>query len=104
MPNLTISGQSIQIDNDNYLLNPNDWSEAYAKEVASKEGISLTDKHWEIIGFVRDEFQKNGKMPSLRAITKNKLASTKEIYSLFTANSEGRIAKLSGLSKPKGCV
>ena len=53
---------------------------------------------------MRQEWEKTGEMPSLRRITKQSGVPTKELYKLFPKGPAGKIARVSGLSKPKGCI
>lgn len=94
----------LTLDADGYLANPNDWTPEIAEVFAQELGLDLNDRHWQVINFVRDEFAKNGEMPSLRRITKQSGVPTKELYKLFPKGPAGKIAKLSGMSKPKGCI
>jgi tRNA 2-thiouridine synthesizing protein E len=86
-----VNGQSIEATETGYLLNLTDWNEDVARVIAESEGIGeLTDKHWDVISFLRSEyFDNNGNQPMERAIMKamadkwgEKLKS-KDMYALF---------------------
>lgn len=86
-----VNGQSIEATETGYLVNLTDWNEDVAKVIATSEGIEeLTDKHWDVISFLRSEyFDNNGNQPMERAIMKamaekwgEKLKS-KDMYALF---------------------
>ncbi len=94
----------LNLDADGYLADPNAWTPEIAELFAQELGLELTDRHWQVINFVRDEFAKTGEMPSLRRITKQSGVPTKELYKLFPKGPAGKIAKISGMSKPKGCI
>lgn len=52
-----------------FLKRRSEWSEAVASQIAKKEKLVLTDKHWDIINFVRTEFYaNNGTVPLERHI------------------------------------
>ena len=95
-----------------YLVNMEDWSEAMAAEIAAAEDIAeLTDKHWDLINFLRDEYINNGgNQPNDRNIVKAMGAawgakpSTKDLYALFPLQPSKQAAKIGGLpeSKRKG--
>ncbi len=89
---------------DGFLVNASDWSRELAQEIAEVEGITLTQKHWDVIGFCRDDYEKTGEAPGVRRITKQSGVPTKEIYKLFPGGPGKLASKLSGLPKPTSCV
>ncbi|ACF13118.1 sulfur relay protein, TusE/DsrC/DsvC family [Chloroherpeton thalassium ATCC 35110] len=100
----TIAGKAVEIDKDGFLVNPNEWTEEIAAEIARQDGIELTDAHWKVIRFMRDDYKATGQTPTVRKITKNNIANTKEIYALFPGGPAKFPAKIGGLPKPKGCL
>ncbi len=74
-------------------------------ELAHEEGIAeLTPAHWKVIEFCRQSAVSSGKAPTLRTITTNSGVSTKDLFSLFPKGPAKKVAKISGLGKPEGCV
>ena len=67
-------------------------------------GITLTDLHWTVIKFCRDDFEAQGDAPTLRRITKVGGVPTKELYKLFPKGPAKKVALVSGLGKPTGCI
>jgi len=105
MPTKEILGKMIEFDDDGHLKNPSDWNEEIAKELAKEEGIpELTDRHWLVINYMRQEYQKLGDAPSIRKLTKESGVDTKELYQLFPKGPAKKAAKIAGLPKPKGCI
>ncbi len=52
-----------------FLKSRSEWNEVVAEQIAEKDGLVLTDKHWDIINFVRTEFYANqGIVPQERSI------------------------------------
>ncbi len=99
------NGKSYEFTDDGYLKSYKDWDEELAKELAKEIGIGeLTDKHWQVINFLRDYFEKNEISPSLRKITRESGVSTKEVYSLFPDGPAKKAALVAGIPKPQGCV
>lgn len=95
----------IELDQDGHLANREDWTKELARELAEMEGIgTLTDRHWEVINYIRDEFDKKGDAPSIRKLTKESGVSMKELYELFPKGPAKKAAKIAGLPKPKGCI
>lgn len=93
------------LDAEGFLTNPKEWTPQVADMMAEEEGIApLSERHWLVINFVRDETEKTGEFPSLRAITKRSGVETKELYELFPKGPARKIARCAGYPKPKGCL
>ncbi len=105
MPVKEILGKQIEVDDEGYLKNLSDWNEDVARVLAKEEGIEeLTDRHWVVINYMRQEYQKVGDAPSIRKLTKESGVDTKELYQLFPKGPAKKAAKIAGLPKPKGCI
>lgn len=97
--------KTILLDQDGHLANRDDWTEELAQELAWHEDVGeLTPRHWEVIRYIRSEFDRNGDAPSIRKLTKESGISTKELYQLFPKGPAKKAAKVAGLPKPKGCI
>jgi len=94
----------LPLNEEGFLTDPSVWNEEIAKALAEKEGIELTEKHWEIIRFAREKAKESGKAPTLRQISKGTGISTKELFQLFPKGPAKKIAKIAGLGKPEGCI
>lgn len=100
-----IAGKTIEFDEDGHMKNLDDWDENVARELAKLEGIeNLTEKHWQVINFMRKVFKEKGDAPSIRKLNKESGVSTKELYELFPQGPAKKAAKIAGLPKPKGCI
>lgn len=95
---------NVALDADGFLENADDWTREIAEELAADAGITLTDRHWEVLEFCRKDFAEKGTAPTIRRIGKVGGIPTKEMYSLFPGGPGVLSAKLSGLKKPKGCI
>ena len=96
---------NVQFDAEGFMTDPNEWTPEIAEVLAKDEGIDeLTDRHWVVINFVRDEYAKTGKSSTLRAISKRSGVNTKELYALFPKGPAKKVARIAGLGKPKGCI
>lgn len=104
MPTINIANQTVEVDDEGYLVDPNAWTREIAEALAAEHGITLTERHWKVIEFARADFQAVGKTPSLRRITKQSGVDTKELYSLFPHGPGKTVARIAGLRKPEGCV
>jgi TusE/DsrC/DsvC family sulfur relay protein len=105
MPIREIAGKTVEVDGEGFLVNPNDWTKEMAAILAQEEGIDqLTEQHWQVIDFSRADFAAKGEAPTLRRITKEGGVPTKELYQLFPKGPAKKVARISGLGKPTGCI
>lgn len=105
MTSKTIAGQTIEINEEGYMLDPNEWTKEIAVEIAKEEGIEeLGEDHWKVIEFCRGNASGSGKSPTLREITVGADIPTKLLFKLFPKGPAKKVAKISGLGKPEGCV
>jgi tRNA 2-thiouridine synthesizing protein E len=95
---------TVDFDQDGFMVDPNAWTPEVGEAIAESIGINLTDRHWVVINYARQEFETNGEPPTLRRITKRTDVNTKEIYQLFPGGPAKVAAKISGLGKPTGCI
>ncbi|MEK7815431.1 MAG: TusE/DsrC/DsvC family sulfur relay protein [Pseudomonadota bacterium] len=108
---LEFNGKTIETDANGFLLNQEDWSKELAGHLAQMEGIALTQKHWDIIDYLRDEyFNNNATQPNTRHIVKamsdkwGTNVSQKDVYDLFPKDPSKQGGRISGLpeSRRKG--
>jgi tRNA 2-thiouridine synthesizing protein E len=105
METVEILGKQVALDEDGNLKNMSDWDKEIAVELAKQEGINeLTDRHWIVIDFMRNEYETKGDAPSIRKLTKESGVDTKELYKLFPKGPAKKAARIAGLPKPKGCI
>lgn len=105
MATKSICGKTVQVNDEGFMTNPAEWDRDIAVELAKEEGIAeLSDAHWKVIDFCRAEGAKSGKSPTIRQITNGTGLSTKELFSLYPKGPAKKVARISGLGKPEGCV
>jgi len=96
---------NINFNEEGFMTDKSQWTKDVAVEIAKQEGIeSLTDAHWQVIEFCRKTGDATGKSPTLRTITDGAGLNTKELFTLFPKGPAKKVAKISGLGKPEGCV
>ena len=54
-----LDGKEVQTTETGFLVNLEDWNENIAKVIAEQEEIELTERHWDVINYLRDEFINN---------------------------------------------
>lgn len=100
-----IAGKTIHFDDSGFMADANEWNNEVAAELAAEIGISpLTELHWQVIEFCRQDFFDNGDAPNVRRITKQAGIPTKQLYKLFPKGPAKKAAYVSGLKKPTGCI
>ena len=105
MGTVEIRGRILAFDEDGHLLNPGDWNEEIAREIALREGIGeLTEEHWLAIRYLREVHEQEGAPPSLRRLTRESGIDTQALYRLFPGGPAKKAAKIAGVPKPKNCV
>ena len=81
------------------------WTEEKAAEIAREEGIGeLTERHWQVIRYMRDSYLETGTAPTIRTLGKASGVPIKELYQLFPKGPAKLAAKIGGIPKPKGCI
>jgi tRNA 2-thiouridine synthesizing protein E len=100
-----IAGKTVDVNEEGFLTNPNEWDKDIAAAIAVEEGIpELTADHWQVIDYCREVGLESGSAPTLRNITQGAGVPTKQLFSLFPKGPAKKVAKISGLGKPEGCV
>ncbi len=100
-----VKGKDVELDEDGFLVNPEDWNDDMVAYFASQEDVTeLTENHWKVINYLRDYFKKFGAAPMVRKVCKDTGFSMQEIYELFPSGPAKGACKLAGLPKPTGCV
>lgn len=98
----------IQTDEDGFLLDTDDWSIDWAKQIAKAENLELTEDHWMIINMIRDFYREHHVVPEMRKIMKQlkndlgpEKATRKFIYALFPYGYGQQGCKVAGMRQPK---
>ncbi len=102
--------QSVSRDSEGYLVNPDDWSEAIAQELAKDEQIELTDPYWPILKFMRSYYNEHGVAPDVRHVVQylvdeqneDKKSAKKHLFGLFPYGYVKQACKISGMKRPRG--
>lgn len=108
---LEFNGKTIETTATGYLVNHEDWSEDLAKFMAEQEGVELTERHWDLMNYLRDEyFTNNQNQPNTRNIVKamsekwGQKLQQKDVYDLFPKDPSKQGGRIAGLpeSRRKG--
>lgn len=101
-----VEGVELETDAEGYLLEP-DYRDETVRVIAAAEGIELTDAHWQVVNYLRDEYRENGHTPNFRNMLKSVQAlmpefDSKSLYDLFPVGPAKQGAKVAGLPQPYG--
>jgi tRNA 2-thiouridine synthesizing protein E len=101
----TIAGVDVDLNDEGFFEQPDQWTEDMAPELARESGIDeLTDRHWQVIQFMRKEYFEKGTGPTVRVLGKTSGVPVKELYQLFPKGPAKIAAKIAGIPKPRGCI
>ncbi len=100
-----VNGKSVESTATGFLANQDDWDKSVAEAIAKEEGLELTQDHWDVIEYLRDQyFNHNGELPSNRHILKGmqdiwsgRKVDQKTLYDLFPGNPSKQAGKIAGL-------
>jgi TusE/DsrC/DsvC family sulfur relay protein len=104
MPVTTLNGKSVHVNEEGFLTEFDEWDEELAVVLAEQIGIELTDAHWKVIRFVRDDFKAQGETPTTRRVHVVGGIPVKEQFALFPKKPGKKMSYIAGVPKPHGCV
>ncbi len=94
-----------ELDAQGFLVRHGDWSEELAVRVAAAKGFAeLTERHWQVVRYMRDTYLATGTAPSIRTLGKASGVPVKELYELFPKGPAKLAARIAGIPKPRGCI
>lgn len=109
-PTLRVDGRDIETDSEGYLRHLGDWSEAFAKAQAQREGLVLTDEHWQVIRFLRAYFHEHGVQAQVRVMIRHfarvwgpERGNNRHLHDIFPIGGPQKQGnRLAGLLRTKG--
>ncbi len=119
MGTLEVRGRRIEVDEEGYLLDPEQWDEEVARTLAEGEGIRLGREgcdadhaRWELVCFFREFYEEHMRHPTMHELVRIKGAwlgddfeeqkrYERYVYSLFPEAPVAVLCKLAGLPKPE---
>jgi len=103
MATKTYAGQAVEINDEGYMVDVSQWNREVAAEMAKEEGIELTEKHFEVLEFLRNSNEK-GETLTIRKVGKSGITDIKGLYKLFPGGPLKFSSKFAGIPKPASCV
>jgi len=104
MPEKTINGITVAVDDDGFMTDHSQWTKEVANGLASEEGIALTEEHWKVLDYIAADYAEKGAVPGMRRMNKVGGIPTKDLYRLFPDGPIKKAAKIAGFPKPSSCV
>ena len=100
-----IAGHEVNVDDEGFMTDPSEWSDDIAEVLAKQIHLdTLTEDHWKVIRFLREDFAAEGETATLRRVSTLGGVPTKQLYTLFPKKPAKKMSYISGLPKPKGCI
>jgi len=91
MPTIEVEGKEVEIDEEGFLVNYNDWTQEVAEALAKADGCTLTAPHWFAIIFLFAYYDKHQIAPTTRDFC--------EVMEKFLGTEKGDLEHLKGLFK-----
>lgn len=104
MPVTTLAGKQVHVNEEGFLTEYDEWDEDLAAVLAANIGIELTDAHWKVIRFLRQDFKAQGETATTRRVQMVAGVPVKEQFALFPKKPGKKMSYIAGLPKPRGCV
>jgi TusE/DsrC/DsvC family sulfur relay protein len=105
---LQIDNRTIDIDDEGYLVNPADWSEAVAEELARRENLRLEPLHWRVIAFMRQHLESRQVAADARHVIRHLAEdlglgarARKLLFELFPYGYVRQACKIAGMRRPR---
>lgn len=105
MATAELGGKTLEIDEDGFIQDPDQWDDSVAEALAETEGVGdMTDEHWKVVNYLREYYLEFNMAPMIRKLCKQTGFPLKKIYELFPSGPAKGACKVAGLPKPTGCV
>lgn len=104
MHSIQVDGRDIQLNDDGYLVNFEDWDRSVAETLAGIDHLTLTGCHWVAIDYMRDFYRQFEIPPSSRVLLRavgdqiyENGCSRKELDRIFPKGGCKQACRLAGL-------
>ena len=102
---ITVNGKEVETNENGYLTNGEDWSEEVANALAETQGLTLSERHWDVINYLRSEyFDNNGNQPNNRVMAKamagkwpGEKVNASTLFELFPGTPSKQAGLIAGL-------
>lgn len=95
-------------DDEGYLVDPADWTDAIAEALARDENIALTDLHWRVLRFMRAFQEEHQVTPDARFVIRFLAleaglgaAARTRLFELFPYGYVKQACRIAGMRRPR---
>lgn len=107
---VNVAGRAIATDQEGYIQDMEQWSESFAEALAAKEGLCLTEEHWQVIYYIREYYEEHGVQAQVRAMIKhfarewgNDRGNNRYLHDIFPKGGPQKQGnRLAGMRRTKG--
>lgn len=96
---------AIRTDAEGYLIDPADWTEDVARALAEREGIAMTEEHWDVCRFMRAYWEDHRIAPDARFVVRHlkekRGAHRDRLFELFPYGYVQQACKIAGMMRPR---
>ena len=101
MKEISCCGKKITLDDDGFMVEPQNWDDCVAESIAKREGLGqISDTQKQIIKFMRAYYDKHKNWPILHNVCKQTKQESRCVFNKFV-NPE-KAWKIAGLPKFDG--
>jgi tRNA 2-thiouridine synthesizing protein E len=107
---IEFEGHIYPTDVQGFLKNRLTWTSDLGCHIASLDGVTLTEEHWEVIHYFREYYEDYNIPPPMRMVMRvfkkafgDENANSRHLLQLFPEGATKAASKFGGLPKPKNC-
>ena len=100
-----------ELDKEGFLVELKDWTPDVARQLAQREGVMLTEAHWDVVELLQIYYERFDHAPAMRPFIKylsqhlpKEQANSIYLLQLFPGSPAKLAAKIAGLPKPPNCL
>ena len=105
-----VGDQEIATDQEGYIQDLDQWSEGFAEAQARKEGLELTQDHWDVIWLLRNHYEERGIQMEVRKMIKHfakvwgkERGNNRYLHDIFPKGGPQKQGnRIAGIRKTKG--
>lgn len=96
-------------DEEGYLIQPDDWTEDIANELAKEEGLELNETYWQALNFMQSYYNEHNVAPDVRHLISHmavenslsKREAKKLVFDFFPYGYVKQACKIAGMKRPR---
>ena len=103
MATKNFAGVNVDVNEEGYMTDSSQWTKEVAAAIAAEQGVDLTDKHYEVLDFIRGKVA-DGATLTIREINKSGVVDAKSFYQMFPGAPLKKSTMIAGVPKPESCI